>query len=141
MIRFATRYDNNAIIDMMKQFAIDADYDMAKNPLYWSRTYIEKVLAELYAGKGFVLIDDSQTGILIAVKSQSFWIPNFIQLQEVMLFGKNKMVIGRLIKNYVKIAKDMIASNQINEAVMASNMNCDYSKINMVQIQRHWKVK
>lgn len=140
MIRFATKYDNDAIIDMMKQFAIKANYDMAKNPLNWSRTYIEKVLYELYAGKGFVLIDEAQTGILIAVKSPSFWIPNFIQLQEVMLFGKNKIVIGRLIKSYIKISKDLIASNEINEAVMASYNNCNYEKLNMVQFEKHWKV-
>lgn len=141
MIRFATRHDNNAIINMMKQFAIDAKYPMAKNPMNWSQTYIEKTLNELYAGRGFVLIDDKYTGILIAVRTQSFWIPEFIQLQEVMLHGKNKFIIGRLIRDYARIAKQYVEQGKINEAVMFSNNDCDYTGFDMIKFESAWRVK
>mgnify|MGYP007100217988 CR=1 FL=1 len=59
------------------------------------------------------LIDDEKTGILIAVKSQCFWIENEWQLQEVMLHSKNKITVGRLIKEYVRISREMIDSNEI----------------------------
>lgn len=140
MIRFATRYDNDAIIDMMKQFAIDANYKMAKDPMNWSRTHIENSLNELYAGRGFVLIDTNYTGILIAVRTQSFWIPNFIQLQEVMLYGENKFIIGRLIRDYSKIAKQLIEQGKINEAIMFSNNDCNYTGFDMIKFESIWRV-
>lgn len=140
MIRFATRYDNDAIIDMMKKFAIDANYKMAKDPMNWSRTHIENSLNELYAGRGFVLIDTNYTGILIAVRTQSFWIPNFIQLQEVMLYGENKFIIGRLIRDYSKIAKQLIEQGKINEAIMFSNNDCNYTGFDMIKFESIWRV-
>jgi hypothetical protein len=140
MIRFATRYDNDAIINMMKQFAIDAKYPMAKNPMGWSKTHIEKTLNELHAGRGFVFIDSNYTGILIAVRTQSFWIPDFIQLQEVMLHGKNKFIIGRLIHKYKELAKELKQQGKINEAVMFSNNDCDYTGLDMIKFESIWRV-
>jgi hypothetical protein len=140
MIRFATRYDNDAIIDMMKKFAIDSKYPMAKNPMDWSKTHIEKTLNELYAGRGFVLIDTNYTGILIAVRTQSFWIPDFIQLQEVMLHGENKFIIGRLIRKYTELAKELIKQGKINEAVMFSNNDCNYTGFDMIKFESNWRV-
>lgn len=140
MIRFATRYDNDAIIDMMKKFAINAKYPMAKDPMNWSRTHIENSLNELYAGRGFVLVDTNYTGILIAVRTQSFWIPNFIQLQEVMLYGENKFIIGRLIRDYSKIAKKLIKQGKINEAIMFSNNDCNYTGFDMIKFESIWRV-
>lgn len=140
MIRFATRYDNNDIIEMMKKFAIDAKYPMAKNPMEWSRTHIEKTLNELYAGRGFVLIDANYTGILIAVRTQSFWIPDFIQLQEVMLYGENKFIIGRLIRKYKELATELKQQGMINEAVMFSNNDCDYTGFDMIKFESIWRV-
>lgn len=140
MIRLATRYDNESIIDMMKQFAINAKYPMAKDPMSWSKTHIEKSLNEIYAGRGFVLIDTNYTGILIAVRTQSFWIPNFIQLQEVMLHGENKFIVGRLIREYAKIAKRLIKDGKINEAIMFSNNDCDYTGFDMTKFESVWRV-
>ena len=74
MIRFANKYDNNKIIELMKDFAIKSNNSTTYNPLVWSKTYIEQILATLYAGHGFVLIDDKQTGILIVAKTESFWL-------------------------------------------------------------------
>jgi hypothetical protein len=140
MIRFATRYDNDDIIEMMKKFAIDTNSPIAKNPMSWSRTHIEKTLNELYAGRGFVLIDANYTGILIAVRTQSFWIPDFIQLQEVMLHGQNKFIIGRLIRKYTELAKELKEKGIINDAVMFSNNDCNYTGFDMIKIESTWRV-
>ena len=70
MIRFANKYDNDKIINLIKEFASKINSPLSSDPLTWSKTYVEKVLATLYAGHGFVLIDDDQTGILIGVKTQ-----------------------------------------------------------------------
>ena len=141
MIRFANKYDNDKIIELLKDFAIKSNNPMTNNPLAWSKTYVEQVLATLYAGHGFVLIDDKQTGILVAARTQCFWLKDIYQLQEVMLHGKNKYVLFKLIKEYIKIAKDMLSKNEIQHAVMASYNDVKFEKYGMVQFEQHWEIK
>lgn len=141
MIRFANRYDNDKIIELLKDFAIKSNNPLTNNPLAWSKTYVEQVLATLYAGCGFVLIDDKQTGILVAAKTPCFWLKDMYQLQEVMLHGHNKFVIARLIKEYIKIAKEMLVNNHIQQAVMASYNDVNLERYGMVKFEQHWEIK
>lgn len=140
MIRFANKYDNTIILDMMKQFAIESNYPMAKDPMMWSKTHIENTLNEIYAGRGFILIDTACTGILIAIRTQSIWIKDFMQLQEVMLYGENKFIVGRLVREFAKISKELIKQGKINEAIMFSNNDCDYTGFNMKKFESIWRV-
>ena len=141
MIRFANKYDNNKIIELMKDFAIKSNNSTTYNPLVWSKTYIEQILVTLYAGHGFVLVDDKITGFLVAYKSQSFWNKDVYQLQEVMLHGQTKIVIARLIKEYIKIGKDMTDKHEINQAVMSSYPHVDLSKFGLKLLEHHWEIK
>jgi hypothetical protein len=141
LIRFANKYDNDKIIELLKDFAIKSNNPITNNPLAWSKTYIEQILATLYAGHGFVLIDDKQTGILIAARTPCFWLKDIYQLQEVMLTGKNKFVIARLIKEYVKIAKEMLEKKAINQAVMSSYTDLKFERYGMVKLEIHWEIK
>ena len=141
MIRFANRYDNDKIIDLLKDFAIKSNNPLTNNPLAWSKTYIEQILATLYAGHGFVLIDDNQTDILVAARVESFWLKNIWQLQEVMLTGNNKFVIARLIKEYIRIAKDMLNKGEINQAIMASYEDLGFERYGMVKLELHWEIR
>ena len=141
MIRFANKYDNNKIIELLKDFAIKSNNPLTNNPLAWSKTYIEQILATLYAGHGFVLIDDNQTDILIAAKTQCFWLKEIYQLQEVMLTANNKFVVARLIKEYIKIAKEMLEKKQINQAVMSSYTDLKFERYGMVKLELHWEIR
>ena len=141
MIRFANRYDNDKIIELLKDFAIKSNNAITNNPLAWSKTYIEQILATLYAGHGFVLIDDNQTDILVAVRTESFWLQNVWQLQEVMLTANNKFVVARLIKEYIRIAKDMINKGEITQAIMASYKDLGFERYGMVKLELHWEIK
>jgi hypothetical protein len=141
LIRYANKYDNDKIIELLKDFAIKSDNPMTNNPLVWSKTYIEQILFTLYAGRGFVLIDKEQTGILVAAKTECFWLKEIYQLQEVMLHGKNKFVIARLIKEYIKIAKDMLDKKQINQAIMSSYDDLKFERYGMIKLEQHWEIK
>jgi hypothetical protein len=141
LIRYANKYDNDKIIELLKDFAIKSNNPMTYNPIVWSRTYIEQVLATLYAGRGFVLIDEDQTGILVAVKSPCFWLQDTYQLQEVMLTGFNKFVIARLIKEYIKVAKDMLSKNEIQQAIMSSYEDLGFERYGMIKLEQHWEIK
>lgn len=141
MIRFANRYDNDKIIELLKDFAIKSNNPITNNPLVWSKTYIEQILATLYAGHGFVLIDDKQTDILVVAKTESFWLQNVWQLQEVMLTANNKFVVTRLIKEYIRIAKDMINKGEITQAIMASYKDYGFERYGMVKLELHWEIR
>lgn len=141
MIRFANKYDNDKIIELLKDFAIKSDNPLTKNPLSWSKNYVESILNALYAGHGFVLVDDKITGFLVAYKSQCFWNKDIYQLQEVMLHGKTNIVIARLIKEYIKIAKEMTDKHEINQAVISSYPYVNLSKFGLKLLEHHWEIK
>ena len=95
----------------------------------------------IFAGLGFILIDEDQTGILIAVKSKYIWNNNIIQLQEIMLTAKTNIIRARLIKEYIKISKDMLNKGEINQAVMSSFVGIDLSKFGLKQLENKWEIK
>jgi hypothetical protein len=140
LIRFANKYDNDKIIELIKEFAIKIETPLASNPLSWSKTHCEHILTMLYAGLGFVLIDNEQTGILIAIKSKYIWNNNIIQLQEIMLTGKTNIVTARLIKEYIKTGKEMLEKKEINQVVMSSYPNIDLSKFGFKLLEHHWEI-
>lgn len=140
MIRFANKFDNEVIVELIKDFAITSTNDMAKDPLKWSKTYIEFILNNIYAGQGFVLIDNDRTGILIAIKSQCFWLKDVYQLQEVMLHSKSPILMLRLIKEYARIARGMIKNNEVSQAVICSYKDDKFERLGMKNIETHWEI-
>ena len=141
MIRFANKYDIQDIIKLLKDFAITSDNAMTGQPLLWSKTYIEGVLASVLAGKGFVLIDDKKSGILVAVRNPCFWIGDVYQLQEVALYSENKILMYRMIKEYVKIAREMIKRGEIVQAVMSSYKDDGFEQIGLKKLEVHWSIE
>ena len=141
MIRLANKYDNDKIMELLREFCFNSKSPIASDSFNWSKTYTEQILASLYAGQGFILIDEKQTGILVAAKFQSFWRQDKIQLQEVMLHSNNKFVIVRLIKEYIKIAKEMLDKNEIQQALMTSYEDLGFERYGMIKLEQHWKIK
>ena len=141
MIRYANKYDINKIIELLKDFAIKTESQLKGSPLDWSKTYVTQLITNIIAGQGFILIDDEQTGILIAFKNHCFWNDKSIQLQEVMLHGTNKFVIARLIKEYIKIAKELLRKREINQATMSSYDDLKFERYGMQKLEYTWEIK
>jgi hypothetical protein len=141
LIRQANKYDIDKIIDLLKDFAIKTDSQLKGSPLDWSKTYVMQLITNIIAGQGFILIDDKQTGILIAFKNHCFWNDKSIQLQEVMLHGYNKFVIARLIKEYIKIAKELLNKKEINQATMSSYNDLKFERYGMQKLEYTWEIK
>jgi hypothetical protein len=141
LIRYANKYDKDKIIELLKEFAIKTKSPLTGNPLSWSKTYVESILNTIFAGHGFILIDEEQTGFLVAVKTQCFWNGEIIQLQETMLHARSDILTARLIKEYIKIAKEMLGKNEIQHAVMASYVGVDLSKFGLKQLEIKWEIK
>ena len=126
---------------LLKDFAIKTDSQLKGNPLDWSKTYVMQLITNIMAGQGFILIDDEQTGILIAFKNHCFWNDKSIQLQEVMLHGLNKFVIARLIKEYIKIAQQLLINKEINQATMSSFDDLKFERYGMKKLEYTWEIK
>lgn len=141
MIRQANKYDTDKIIELLKDFAIKSESQLKGSPLDWSKTYVMQLITNIIAGQGFILIDDKQTGILIAFKNHCFWNDKSIQLQEVMLHGYNKFVIARLIKEYIKIAKELLDKRKINQATMSSYNDLKFERYGMNKLEYIWEIK
>jgi hypothetical protein len=141
MIRLANKHDLQDIIKLLKDFAATSDNAMTNFPLMWSKTYIEGVLASVLAGKGFILIDDDKNGLLVAVRNPCFWIENVYQLQEVMLHSKSKITMYRLIKEYVRIAREMLQRGEIHQAVMSSYKDDKFERIGLKKLEVHWSIE
>lgn len=141
MIRQANKYDIDKILELLKDFAIKTDSQLKGSPLDWSKTYVTQLITNIISGQGFVLIDDEQTGILIAYKNHCFWNDKSIQLQEVMLHGYNKFVIARLIKEYIKIAKELLRKKEINQATMSSYDDLKFERYGMTKLEHIWEIK
>ena len=62
-------------------------------------------------------------------------------MQEVLLTGKTNIVIARLIKEYIKVAKNMLNKGEINQAVIASFVGIDLSKFGLTQLENKWEIK
>lgn len=139
MIRYANKHDTQDIIRLLKEFAETSSSAYAYDPMKWSKTYIEAVLANIFAGMGFVLIDDKKTSILIAIKVQALWV-EAIQLIEVMLHSKNKITMMKLIKEYVKIANKMKSDGFISQATMMSKKDANFEKLGMKKLETHWEI-
>ena len=141
MIRFANKFDIDDIVRLLKEFVIESNNPLTFNPMNWSKTYVESILTTIFLGRGFCLIDDEKTGILIAVKNQCFWVENEWQLQEVMLHSKSKILMYRLIKEYAKIARNMIANNEITHAMISTYKDDKFERLGMKKIEIHWSVE
>jgi hypothetical protein len=140
LIRQANKYDIDKIVELLKDFAIKTDTQLKGSPLDWSKTYVMQLITDIIAGQGFILIDNKQTGILVAYKSHCFWNDKSIQLQEVMLHGYNKFVITRLIKEYTKIAKELLRKREINQATISSYDDLKFERYGMKLIEYHWEI-
>lgn len=141
MIRFANKFDIDEIIKLLRDFAIKSDNILTNNPQKWSESYVRAVIAFILAGKGFILIDENKTSILVAIKSECFWIQNEWQLQEVMLHSASKKIAAKLVREYIRIAKDMLNKGKITQAVLASHLDADYSNSGLQKFELHWELK
>lgn len=141
MIREANKFDLPKLIELVKQFAIEYDNVLTSQPINWSKTHVETIFSHIFAGLGFVLIDEKNDGILVACKTPSFWIPNMYQLHEVLLRSNNKITTVKLIKEYINRAQDMIDSGQVTNAIIAAHPSVDYAKLGATKMEVNWEIR
>jgi hypothetical protein len=140
LIRQANKYDIYKIIEILKDFAIKTESQLKGSPLDWSKTYVTQVITNIISGQGFILIDEEQTGILMAVKTECIWCKGVYQLQEILMHSRSKILLARLIKEYARIADCMLYDGEISEAIIGSYGDTNLEKFGMIKTQNLWRV-
>lgn len=139
MIRQANKFDQQDIIRLLKEFAGQSEIALGYDPLTWSKTRIEAILATIFAGAGIILIDDKKSALLIAIFNKTFWLDQF-QLVEVMLHANNKITMVKLIKEYAKIATELKDQGRIVKALIGSNKQANFEKLGFKQLETIWEL-
>ena len=141
MIRKANKFDIPKLVDLILQFGHEFENALTSDPLHFSEEHIKGVLSHILAGIGFILLDEENNGVLIACKMESFWVPTKFQLHEVLLRADNKITTVKLVKEYIKIAQDMVDSGQITNAIIAAHPSVDYAKLGARKMEVNWEIR
>lgn len=142
MIRQATKYDTEQIIDMMRRFRDESpvrDIYQEDDPDYW-----RKLLAGIFAGAGVIFIAEGQ-GLLMAAIVPSFWSSKVLSLHEAAWYvlpeHRGGSVGFRLFRAYVEYGKALKAEGKIRFFTigkMSSSPDLKFGKYGFRPIDETW---
>ena len=136
MIRLANKFDNEQIKEFLKDYHREYGNALSHQIDKWSSNYVDDQLAKIYAGLGFVLIEDD--GFLCAMRAPCFWIPNVYVLVETMWYARSKKTSVMLIKKYIELAKRMKRKGDITQFYISTYSDADLSKLGATKRSNDW---
>lgn len=141
-MRQATRYDKNAIIELMQEFRKEANieaYANLDNEPYW-----HKLLDAILAGAGVVFFEENK-GLLMALVTHTVWCDKTFYMQELAWYVKpehrNTTLGYRLLKQYVDYGKELKQSGRIKFfciAKLPSSPDVKYEKFGFQKLDDNW---
>jgi len=144
-IRDASPFDIPAILDMLRSYRrltplpFLAEADDAE--------YVTKMLTELMAGKGLVLIADKDgiAGMLIAVIAPSMWSPKHLVMTEMAYWVEPECRGGtmgyRLLAEYKQRGDELKKNGRICNYLiskMSNSPNLQYQKFGFEKLEEFW---
>lgn len=121
MIRPASRFDYEQIMDLFEDFAREGAYGAEASAVEFDREYIRQVLLHVQH-IGLILVaehEDDVVGFLMAVKTPDTWYPKYVRLQELAWYMhpnyRKTTLGGRLFKEYCRRADEMIQEGLVKE--------------------------
>lgn len=144
-IRDASPFDIPDILDMLRSYRrltplpFLAEADDAE--------YVTKMLTELMAGKGLVLIADKDgiAGMLIAVISPSMWSPKHLIMTEMAYWVEPECRGGtmgyRLLAEYKQRGDELKKNGRITNYLiskMSNSPNLQYQKFGFEKLEEFW---
>lgn len=142
MIRKATKYDKEQIIEMMQLFRAEANIEQYKhldNVVYWN-----KLLDNILAGQGIIFLEEGK-GLIMALIAHTAWCDRTFQMYELAWYVKpeyrNTTIGYRLLKQYVDYGKQLKEQGRIKLftiAKMVSSPNIKYDKFGFDKLDETW---
>ena len=121
MIRKATRYDIPRLLEMVEAYALEMPVKSLSEVKNHHPKDVEQLLFEIIMGRGFILIDQHMTGVLIALKNKNIWSKTVVELNELLWWvepdHRNGTIGGRLWKEFDRMAEEMLKAGTIQMVV------------------------
>lgn len=145
IVRTATPFDVPVLLDMLRRYrkltplAFLAEADDAE--------YVTKLLTEMMAGKGVVLVVDNDgiVGMLLASIAPSIWSPKHLLMTELAYWVEPESRGGtagyRLLSEYKKIGEQMKQEKRICNFLiskMSNSPNIQYQKFGFDKLEEFW---
>lgn len=134
-IRLANRYDIPRLMELVESYGLKNPISALSNPANHDFKYLEQLLLEIIMGRGFILIDQSMNGCIIAMKSRNIWCPKVWELRELVWWvepeHRNTTIGGRLWFEFERMAREMLAEKKIDyicTSITAGGPFIDYTK-------------
>lgn len=125
MIREAYKYDLDACVEMMRQYAAESPIEKLKDKKYHNEDHIRSLLFSLMVGRGFVLVDNDYRGMVAAIVTPNIWCPEVSEVRELAWWvdpeHRNGTIGGKLFLAYGKKAQELVDQERA-EVVMISLM-------------------
>jgi hypothetical protein len=142
MIRQATKYDKQQIIDLMQLFRAEANiefYRHLNNIVYWN-----KILDSILVGQGVVFLEEGK-GLLMAVITHTAWCDKTYQMYELAWYVKpefrNTTIGYRLLKSYIDYGNQLKEEGRIKMFTMSkmiTSPDIKYDKFGFKKLDETW---
>lgn len=133
-MRQATKHDIPELVEMMRQYAKEGPVKVLGLPLSHNEAHVSRLLFEMIAGRGFVLIEPG-VAMLAAIIIPNVWCPDINELHELAWWvdpnRRHRTVGGRLWVEFNRIATEMLAYGRVDvvcTTVMSTSPPIDYTK-------------
>ena len=109
------------LLEMIEAYALEMPVKSLSEVKNHHPKDVEQLLFEIIMGRGFILIDQHMTGVLIALKNQNIWSKTVIELNELLWWvepdHRNGTIGGRLWKEFDRMAEEMLKAGTIQMVV------------------------
>lgn len=146
MIRQANKFDIEAIVRMLKSYREQAPTQFLKNAN--NREHIDKMLGNILAGAGFILIaekDDETVGMVIAAQHPNIWNPDVSQVSEIAFWldeaHRGGKLAHRLLHSYIQQCEEWKQENRIQFFAISKMVNSpdlSYDKFGFEKLEETW---
>lgn len=147
MIRQATKFDTDRIIEMLRNYRSATPWDRLAE--CDNELHVKRLLAHVFAGMGVIFLaerEDQTVGMLIAVKNANIWDPDLIVMNELCYWVDPEWRGGtsgyRLLSAY-KEHCDRLKEQGLIEAYTISKMvnspDLDYSRFGFQKLEETWR--
>ena len=146
MIRQANKFDIVDIVQMLKKYRLAAPTKFLQEAN--DQEHIERLLAHLLAGAGFVLLaikNEKPVGMVMAARHANIWNPLAMQISEIAFWVDEEHRGGRtahrLLHAYIEQCEQLKQSNNIQFftlSKMSNSPHLSYDRFGFEKLEETW---
>ena len=123
MIREASKFDLDACVQMMRQYASEAPILKLRDTQYHDEKHIRELLMALIIGRGFVLVDSEYRGMAAAIVVPNVWCPEINKVRELAWWvdpaHRNGTIGGKLFLAFNKKAQELVDQGRAEMTIIS----------------------